>query len=39
LISKIAHEAVALLVLDTVTSLGGCPVKIDEWGVDAAYSA
>jgi alanine-glyoxylate transaminase/serine-glyoxylate transaminase/serine-pyruvate transaminase len=27
-----------LFVLDTVTSLGGIPVEIDEWGVDAAYS-
>ena len=28
-----------LFVLDTVTSLGGIPVEIDAWGVDAAYSA
>jgi len=27
-----------LFLLDTVTSLGGCPVKIDEWKVDAVYS-
>src|SRR5437899_11271063 len=37
-ISKLAHEAGALLLLDTVTSLGGCPVKIDDWQVDAVYS-
>jgi alanine-glyoxylate transaminase/serine-glyoxylate transaminase/serine-pyruvate transaminase len=37
-ISRLAHEAGALFVLDTVTSLGGCPVKIDEWKVDAVYS-
>jgi alanine-glyoxylate transaminase/serine-glyoxylate transaminase/serine-pyruvate transaminase len=37
-ISKLAHEAGALFVLDTVTSLGGMPVRIDEWGVDAVYS-
>ena len=37
-ISKITHDAGALLLLDTVTSLGGCPVRIDEWGVDAVYS-
>jgi alanine-glyoxylate transaminase/serine-glyoxylate transaminase/serine-pyruvate transaminase len=37
-ISRLAHEAGALFVLDTVTSLGGCPVKIDEWEVDAVYS-
>ena len=28
----------SLLVLDCVTSLGGMPVEIDAWGVDAAYS-
>jgi alanine-glyoxylate transaminase/serine-glyoxylate transaminase/serine-pyruvate transaminase len=28
-----------LLMVDTVTSLGGIPVEIDEWGVDASYSA
>jgi alanine-glyoxylate transaminase/serine-glyoxylate transaminase/serine-pyruvate transaminase len=27
-----------LLVVDTVTSLGGIPVEIDQWGVDASYS-
>lgn len=37
-ISRLAHEAGALFVLDTVTSLGGCPVKLDQWGVDAVYS-
>src|SRR3989442_6663240 len=34
-ISKLAHGAGALFVLDTVTSLGGCPVRIDERQVDA----
>ncbi len=37
-ISKLVHGAGALLVLDTVTSLAGCQVKIDEWQVDAVYS-
>ena len=27
-----------LLLVDTVTSLGGIPVEIDGWNVDAAYS-
>lgn len=27
-----------LLLVDTVTSLGGIPVEIDGWGVDAVYS-
>jgi len=37
-IAEAAGEAGALMVLDCVTSLGGCPVEIDEWGIDAAYS-
>jgi alanine-glyoxylate transaminase/serine-glyoxylate transaminase/serine-pyruvate transaminase len=37
-ISRLAHAAGALFLLDTVTSLGGCPVKIDAWQVDAVYS-
>ena len=37
-ISKLAHDAGALFLIDTVTSLGGCPVKLDEWQVDAVYS-
>ncbi|MBI3738229.1 MAG: aminotransferase class V-fold PLP-dependent enzyme, partial [Chloroflexi bacterium] len=38
-IAAAAHKHGALFLLDTVTSLGGIPVKIDEWDVDAAYSA
>lgn len=37
-IAVIAHRQGALLVADCVTSLGGVPLKMDEWGVDAAYS-
>ena len=37
-ISKMARDAGALMVLDTVTSLGGCPVRLDEWRIDAVYS-
>lgn len=37
-ISRIVHEAGALLLVDAVTSLGGCPVETDEWGIDAVYS-
>ena len=37
-ISTLAHQSGALFLLDTVTSLGGCPVRIDEWEVDAVYS-
>ncbi len=27
-----------LFLVDTVTSLGGHPVKVDEWGIDVCYS-
>lgn len=37
-IARAARQAGALTVLDCVTSLGGCPVEIDAWGIDAAYS-
>ena len=33
-----AHEHGALFLVDCVTSLGGAPVEIDQWQVDAAYS-
>jgi alanine-glyoxylate transaminase/serine-glyoxylate transaminase/serine-pyruvate transaminase len=37
-ISRLAHEAGALFVVDAITSLGGTEVKVDEWGIDAIYS-
>src|SRR5881396_2255158 len=37
-IGAAAHSHGALFLLDCVTSLGGAPVEIDGWGVDAAYS-
>lgn len=37
-LSAIAHEHGALVLADTVTSLGGVPVRLDEWGIDACYS-
>jgi len=36
---KLAHKYDALTIVDAVTSLGGSPVKVDEWGIDAIYSA
>jgi alanine-glyoxylate transaminase/serine-glyoxylate transaminase/serine-pyruvate transaminase len=33
-----AGKGDALLLADCVTSLGGIPVRLDEWGVDLAYS-
>ncbi len=37
-IAHLAKENGVMILLDTVTSLGGVEVKVDEWGVDAAYS-
>ncbi|HIF01017.1 MAG TPA: alanine--glyoxylate aminotransferase family protein [Planctomycetes bacterium] len=37
-ISKVVHDAGALLLVDCVTSLGGLPVEIDRLNIDAAYS-
>ena len=37
-ISRIAHDAGALLVVDAVTSLGGVELQVDEWGIDVCYS-
>lgn len=36
--AEVVHRNGGLFVADCVTSLGGMPVKIDEWGVDIAYS-
>ncbi len=35
---ELAHRHDCLTIVDTVTSLGGSPVKVDEWGIDAIYS-
>ncbi|MDX2494639.1 MAG: alanine--glyoxylate aminotransferase family protein [Desulfuromusa sp.] len=34
----LAHKYGCLAIVDTVTSLGGVPVLVDEWGIDAIYS-
>ena len=38
-LSHVAQAHDALFLMDCVTSLGGVPVEIDTWRVDAAYSA
>jgi len=37
-ICALAQKHDCLTIMDAVTSLGGVPVYIDKWGVDAAYS-
>jgi len=35
---RLAREHDCLTIVDTVTSLGGTPVQVDNWGADAVYS-
>jgi alanine-glyoxylate transaminase/serine-glyoxylate transaminase/serine-pyruvate transaminase len=37
-IGRLCHERGALLLVDAVTSLGGVPVDVDGWEVDACYA-
>jgi alanine-glyoxylate transaminase/serine-glyoxylate transaminase/serine-pyruvate transaminase len=37
-ISKAVHDSGALLLVDAVTALGGVPVEVDKWNIDAIYS-
>ncbi len=34
----LAREHDCLSIVDTVTSLGGTPVRVDQWGADAVYA-
>ena len=36
---EVAHKHDALAIVDAVTSLAGTPVLVDEWKIDAVYSA
>lgn len=38
LLADIAHRHDALVIVDAVTSLGGSPLNVDEWNLDAVYS-
>jgi alanine-glyoxylate transaminase/serine-glyoxylate transaminase/serine-pyruvate transaminase len=37
-IGRMVRAAGALFVVDAVTSLGGCPLRVDDWLIDACYS-
>jgi alanine-glyoxylate transaminase/serine-glyoxylate transaminase/serine-pyruvate transaminase len=37
-VGDLCRDLGSLLLVDTVTSLGGVPIFLDEWGVDLAYS-
>jgi alanine-glyoxylate transaminase/serine-glyoxylate transaminase/serine-pyruvate transaminase len=38
LLCEIAREHDCLTIVDAVTSLGGSPLEVDAWGIDAIYS-
>jgi len=35
---KLAHQHDCLTLVDTVTTLGGIELRVDEWGIDAIYA-
>jgi alanine-glyoxylate transaminase/serine-glyoxylate transaminase/serine-pyruvate transaminase len=37
-IANLVHDAGAMLLVDTVTALGGIPVEVDRWAIDVVYS-
>ena len=37
-LTEIAHQHDCLVIADTVTSLGGSPLMVDDWELDAVYS-
>jgi len=37
-IIELAHSRGALVIADAVTSLGGCPLYVDDWNLDVCFS-
>ena len=37
-LARLAHEHDCLVIADTVTSLGGSELRVDDWTLDAVYS-
>jgi alanine-glyoxylate transaminase/serine-glyoxylate transaminase/serine-pyruvate transaminase len=37
-IGRLVRAAERLFVVDAVTSLAGCPLRVDDWSIDACYS-
>jgi len=38
-VGRLCRDHNAFMIVDAVTSLGGVPVEVDRWGIDACYSA
>ncbi|AGN01080.1 class V aminotransferase [Salinarchaeum sp. Harcht-Bsk1] len=37
-LTEAAHDHGALVIADSVTSIGGVELRVDEWGIDVAYA-
>ena len=37
-LTRLAHDHDCMVIVDAVTSLGGSPLEVDEWQIDAIYS-
>ncbi len=37
-LTSVAHDHDALVIADTVTSIGGVELRVDEWDIDVAYA-
>src|SRR5690606_8097357 len=37
-LTEIAHRHNCLVIVDSVTGLGGVELRVDDWGIDAIYS-
>ena len=37
-LAALAHQYDCLAIVDTVTAIGGIPLKVDEWELDAVYA-
>ncbi|MGI9211544.1 MAG: pyridoxal-phosphate-dependent aminotransferase family protein, partial [Methylococcaceae bacterium] len=37
-LTRLAHEHGCMVIVDAVTSLGGSPLEVKDWGIDAIYS-
>lgn len=37
-LAELARRHDCLTIVDAVTSLGGCELRVDDWGIDAVYS-
>lgn len=37
-LAEVVHPTGALTLVDCVTAIGGCPIEVDDWGLDMVYA-